>query len=150
MRLLKFGFTRDIKLKKLLSDTMYLSFIRPPNSFSSILPYKPRSKGIDGAGFNLYFLLLYGENRVYRLRYREKGVRRGETRDIYRRHKPRLQPAVSDPCIYVTVLQSRTPNEILCTHDGVKTRPFWALVTTGTQIMAFNGFYRIFSGHILP
>jgi hypothetical protein len=53
MRLLKFGCTRDIKLKNLLSD---LSFVRPPNSFSSILPYKPRSKGIDGAGFNLCFL----------------------------------------------------------------------------------------------
>jgi len=39
---------------------------------------------------------------VYRLRYREKGVRRRETRDIYRRHQPRLQPAVSNPCIYVT------------------------------------------------
>jgi hypothetical protein len=43
-----------------------------------------------------------GENRVHRLRYREKGVRRRETRDICRRHQPRLQPAVSDPCIYVT------------------------------------------------
>jgi len=40
---------------------------------------------------------------VYILRYREKGVRRRETRDIYRRHQPRLQPAVSDPCIYVTM-----------------------------------------------
>ena len=52
------------------------------------------------------YLLCYdmevGENRVYILRYREKGVRRRETRDIYRRHQPRLQPAVSDPCIYVT------------------------------------------------
>jgi len=53
-----------------------------------------------------------GENRVYRLRYREKRVRRRETRDIYRRHQPRLQPAVSDPCIYVTIITSQGASDI--------------------------------------
>ena len=64
-----------------------------------------------------------GENRVRVFYGTEKRVRRRETRDIYRRHQPRLQPAVSDPCTYATPAARLITRhrEILCSCVATNT-----------------------------
>jgi hypothetical protein len=79
-----------------------------------------------------------GKNCVYRLRYREKGVRRRETRDICRRHQPRLQPAVSDPCIYVTFTASRPSSDETVTQYFIRLIAFRKKLVGTTEQISYN------------